>query len=90
MLAGFLGRDGFRRGMDLYFARHDGQAVTCDDFLAAMADANHVNLDEFGRWYEQAGTPQVSIRRSVGSRPLWLGATFGRTKSQTLAVHRLA
>ena len=60
MLAGFLGRDGFRRGMDLYFARHDGQAVTCDDFLAAMADANHVNLDAFGRWYEQAGTPQIN------------------------------
>ena len=39
MLAGFLGRNGFRRGMDLYFARHDGQAVTCDDFLAALADA---------------------------------------------------
>jgi len=69
MLAGFLGRDGFRRGMDLYFARHDGQAVTCDDFLAAMADANHVNLEAFGRWYEQAGTPQITMRRSAGSGP---------------------
>ena len=69
MLAGFLGSDGFRRGMDLYFARHDGQAVTCDDFIAAMADANNVNLDTFGRWYEQAGTPQITVRRSAGSRP---------------------
>ena len=69
MLAGFLGSDGFRRGMDLYFARYDGQAVTCDDFLAAMADANHVDLEAFGRWYEQAGTPQITIRRSVGSGP---------------------
>ena len=69
MLAGFLGPDGFRHGMDLYFARHDGQAVTCDDFLAAMADANHVNLDAFERWYEQAGTPQITIRRSAGSGP---------------------
>ena len=69
MLAGFLSRKGFRRGMDLYFARHDGQAVTCDDFLAAMADANHVNLDAFGRWYEQAGTPQIIMRRNTRSDP---------------------
>ncbi|SEO53590.1 aminopeptidase N [Aquisalimonas asiatica] len=54
-----LGEDGFRRGMDLYFQRHDGQAVTCEDFLAAMADANHVDLDQFSRWYTQAGTPVV-------------------------------
>ncbi len=52
-----LGRDGFRRGMDLYFQRHDGQAVTCDDFLAAMADANGADLAQFARWYAQAGTP---------------------------------
>ena len=54
-----LGRDGFRRGMDLYFARHDGQAVTCDDFRAAMADANGRDLSQFERWYSQAGTPCV-------------------------------
>ena len=54
-----LGRDGFRKGMDLYFERHDGQAVTCDDFRAAMADANDADLDQFGRWYGQAGTPTV-------------------------------
>jgi aminopeptidase N len=54
-----LGRDGFRRGMDLYFERHDGQAVTCDDFRAAMADANGVDLDQFGLWYAQHGTPIV-------------------------------
>jgi len=52
-----LGRDGFRRGMDLYFERHDGQAVTCDDFLRAMADANDTPLDTMTRWYAQAGTP---------------------------------
>ena len=56
-----LGADGFRRGMDLYFERHDGQAVTCDDFRAAMADANTVDLDRFGRWYSQAGTPQLTV-----------------------------
>ncbi|MRT31127.1 aminopeptidase N [Herbaspirillum sp. CAH-3] len=54
-----LGRDGFRKGMDLYFKRHDGQAVTCDDFRAAMADANGRDLSQFERWYSQAGTPLV-------------------------------
>jgi len=55
-----LGRDGFRKGMDLYFERHDGQAVTTDDFRAAMADANGVDLQQFSRWYNQAGTPVVN------------------------------
>ena len=54
-----LGREGFRKGMDLYFARHDGQAVTCDDFRAAMADANGRDFTQFERWYSQAGTPRV-------------------------------
>lgn len=54
-----LGRDGFRKGMDLYFERHDGQAVTCDDFVAAMSDANHYDLTQFKLWYSQAGTPVV-------------------------------
>ena len=54
-----LGHDGFRRGMDLYFERHDGQAVTCDDFLAAMADANGADLSQFALWYAQAGTPTI-------------------------------
>lgn len=55
-----LGHDGFRRGMDLYFKRHDGHAVTCDDFRAAMADANRRDLGQFERWYSQAGTPRVT------------------------------
>lgn len=54
-----LGEAGFRKGMDLYFTRHDGQAVTTDDFRAAMADANSVDLSQFNRWYEQAGTPRL-------------------------------
>ncbi|QWD64792.1 aminopeptidase N [Polynucleobacter sp. MWH-UH2A] len=57
-----LGRDGFRKGMDLYFQRHDGQAVTCDDFLAAMADANGRDLTQFKNWYSQAGTPRVKVQ----------------------------
>jgi aminopeptidase N len=61
MLQTLLGREGFRKGLDLYFARHDGQAVTCDDFVAAMADANGRDLAQFARWYAQAGTPRVAV-----------------------------
>jgi aminopeptidase N len=61
-----FGRKGFRAGMDLYFKRHDGQAVTTDDFFAAMADANPGALSpaeraQFSRWYSQAGTPRVTV-----------------------------
>jgi aminopeptidase N len=56
-----FGREGFRRGMDLYFKRHDGQAVTCDDFRHAMADANDRDLAQYERWYSQAGTPRISV-----------------------------
>ena len=62
MMQTLVGRDGFRKGMDLYFARHDGQAVTCDDFRAAMADANACDLSQFEQWYSQAGTPRISAR----------------------------
>ncbi len=63
MIATLIGEDGFRKGMDLYFDRHDGQAVTCDDFRAAMGDANGRDLSQFERWYLQAGTPRL---RAVG------------------------
>ena len=60
MMHTLLGKDGFRRGMDLYFERHDGQAVTTDDFVKAMEDANQRDLTQFRRWYTQAGTPEIS------------------------------
>jgi len=60
MLHGLLGEAGFQKGMRLYVERHDGQAVTCDDFVAAMADANGLDLSRFARWYGQAGTPEVT------------------------------
>jgi aminopeptidase N len=60
MLKAVLGETGFRQGMDLYFERHDGQAVTIEDFLAAFADATGADLSRFKRWYSQAGTPEVS------------------------------
>ncbi|MQM31671.1 MAG: aminopeptidase N, partial [Candidatus Accumulibacter phosphatis] len=59
MIETLIGKQAFRRGMDLYFERHDGQAVTCDDFVAAMADASGVDLTQFKRWYDQAGTPHL-------------------------------
>ncbi len=60
MIHTLLGRENFRKGMDLYFARHDGQAVTTEDFVKAMEDASGVDLGRFRRWYGQAGTPLLS------------------------------
>ena len=67
MMHALVGRDGFAKGMTLYFQRHDGQAVTCDDFAQAIADANPgselaARLDTFKRWYAQAGTPRVAAQ----------------------------
>ena len=59
MMHNIIGVDNFRRGMDLYFERHDGQAVTCEDFVAAMETASGVDLQQFRLWYSQAGTPTV-------------------------------
>ncbi|WP_026186148.1 aminopeptidase N [Thioalkalivibrio thiocyanodenitrificans] len=61
MIQTLLGRDLFRRGLDLYFDRHDGQAVTTDDFLRAMEDAAARDLSRFRRWYDQAGTPVLNV-----------------------------
>ena len=66
------GRDGFAKGMKLYFERHDGQAVTCDDFAQAIADANlgsalAQNLSTFKRWYSQAGTPRLQASGSYNA-----------------------
>lgn len=58
-----LGADGFRQGMDEYFRRHDGQAVTCDDFIAAMQSVTDRDLSHFARWYSQSGTPIVGVER---------------------------
>ena len=61
MMRTLLGAEKFRAGMDLYFARHDGQAVTCDDFVNAMAEASNIDLTQFKLWYSQAGTPELYI-----------------------------
>ncbi|PPS06685.1 hypothetical protein GOBAR_AA13950 [Gossypium barbadense] len=62
-----LGTQGFRKGMDLYFKRHDGQAVTCEDFFAAMKDANGADFANFLLWYSQAGTPVVKVTSSYNA-----------------------
>jgi aminopeptidase N len=61
MLKALLGEAGFRRGMDLYFERHDGQAATVEDFITCFADAIGTDLDQFMRWYEQPGTPELTV-----------------------------
>ncbi len=76
-----VGRDGFARGMKLYFERHDGQAVTCDDFAAAMADANPGSelsnrLEQFKRWYSQAGTPRLAVSESYDAAAKTYSLTF--------------
>ena len=60
MIQTLIGRDAFRAGMDEYFRRHDGQAVTCEDFVAAMAAASGFDFTQFMRWYKQPGTPHVA------------------------------
>ncbi|HEY7945754.1 MAG: aminopeptidase N [Burkholderiales bacterium] len=63
-----LGATAFRRGMDLYFERHDGQAVTCDDFVQAMQDASGIDLAQFRLWYSQAGTSVLQVRGSYDAQ----------------------
>ncbi|HEX3633695.1 MAG TPA: aminopeptidase N [Casimicrobiaceae bacterium] len=62
MQRALLGDKGFRRGMDLYFERHDGHAVTCDDFVQAMQDSSGIDLAQFRLWYSQAGTPTLAVK----------------------------
>ncbi|HEX8591881.1 MAG TPA: aminopeptidase N [Pseudomonas sp.] len=76
MIHTLLGAEGFRKGSDLYFERHDGQAVTCDDFIKAMEDANGVDLTQFKRWYSQAGTPRLAVSESYDSAAKTYSLTF--------------
>ncbi|MGI9384388.1 MAG: aminopeptidase N [Methyloligellaceae bacterium] len=64
MIQTMVGRDGFRTGLDLYFERHDGEAATVEDFIAAMSDANDADLSQFMTWYNQAGTPELACSLS--------------------------
>lgn len=81
MLETLLGRDGFRKGTDLYFERHDGQAVTCDDFIQCMEDANGVDLQQFKLWYSQAGTPEVSLKETYDAASKTLTLTVRQSNA---------
>jgi len=61
MIHTLIGKEAFRRGMDLYIGRHDNHAATIEDFVAAMQDASGADLGQFRRWYEQAGTPEITV-----------------------------
>ena len=79
MLYTLLGAEGFRKGSDVYFDRHDGQAVTCDDFIRAMEDANGVDLTQFKRWYSQAGTPRLSVSEQYDGASQTYRLTFSQS-----------
>ncbi|CAI9291173.1 unnamed protein product [Lactuca saligna] len=78
-----LGSEGFRKGTDLYFKRHDGQAVTCEDFFAAMRDANNVDFANFLLWYSQAGTPIVKVTSSYNAEARTFSLKFSQTVPPT-------
>ena len=86
MLKVLLGPAGFRRGMDLYFTRHDGRAATVEDFIQCFADATGTDLTQFMRWYTQAGTPEVTASgtfdRERGTYRLDLSQTIPPTPGQ--------
>ena len=79
MLRTILGPAGFRKGTDLYFSRHDGQAVTIDDFLKAMEDANNSDLRQFQCWYAQAGTPELQVTRAYNAKTKTYALTIKQT-----------
>ncbi|PTA50413.1 aminopeptidase N [Shewanella morhuae] len=81
MMHTLLGEEKFQAGMKLYFKRHDGQAVTCDDFVAAMEDASGVDLTQFRLWYSQAGTPIVTAMDNFDAQT----GTYQLTLKQSLA-----
>lgn len=87
MLQTIFGREGFRRGSDLYFTRHDGQAVTCDDFIEAIFAANSARKDVaqplFKRWYEQAGTPRVKVESHYDEAAQSYALTFRQSLPPT-------
>ncbi|WP_095155680.1 aminopeptidase N [Pseudomonas sp. Irchel 3E13] len=83
MVRTLLGTEGFRKGSDLYFERHDGQAVTCDDFIKAMEDANGVDLTQFKRWYSQAGTPRLAVSESYDAAARTYSLTFRQSCPET-------
>ena len=82
-----FGKEGFRKGMDLYFERHDGNAVTCDDFLSAMADANSIDLSQFSRWYNTNGTPTVTYESKYDAEAKTFYLTLSQKSNSDQPLH---
>jgi len=78
-----LGQEAYRAGVDLYFERHDGQAVTCDDFIDAMQESSGVDLTQFRRWYSQAGTPQVRVKEHYDESTQHYALTLTQSNDDT-------
>jgi aminopeptidase N len=87
MIHTLLGVDKFRQGLDLYFKRFDGMAVTCDDFISAMADASSVDLSQFKRWYTQAGTPVLQISENFDESLSEYQLTIVQANGENPALH---
>jgi aminopeptidase N len=83
MIHNLLGQQGFRKGSDLYFERHDGQAVTTEDFVKAMEDASGKDLTQFRSWYSQAGTPEVAVFDSYNQATHEYSLTFKQSCRET-------
>ncbi|AJI74772.1 aminopeptidase N [Francisella philomiragia subsp. philomiragia ATCC 25015] len=83
MIHTLLGEQGFQKGMKLYFERHDGQAVTCDDFVNAMADANNRDFSLFKRWYAQSGTPSIKVTENYDAENQIYSLTLEQTTPPT-------
>lgn len=82
-----FGKDGFRKGMDLYFQRHDGNAVTCDDFLSAMADANDADMSQFALWYSTNGTPTVNYETKYDEEKKTFYLTLSQESNSDKPMH---
>ena len=83
MIQTLVGRKGFDKGMALYVKRHDGQAVTCEDFVKAMSDANKIDLTQFFLWYKQAGTPVLDVSSRYDASAKTLGLTIKQSCKAT-------
>lgn len=83
MMHRLLGAEKYRKAMDLYFERHDGQAVTCEDFVCAMEDGSGVDLTQFRLWYSQAGTPEVSVKSNFDAATKKYQLTFNQSVPDT-------
>jgi aminopeptidase N len=86
MIHKLLGDNGFRKGSDLYFDRHDGQAVTIDEFVSAMEDANDFSLTQFKRWYKAAGTPVVEVESYYDTAAKTYSLTFKQSCEEPFLI----